>query len=168
MNAGPRVQKALRRLAAEKAATTISQLVMWNVAAGLDWGTIGELSQRWANRFELAMARDFVDRLDADGAPDDETGRLLFEIEGTGAAAARAAGLKKALEGKVVLGLRTGMGIPDRPAGPSLACRVRIKGGEAQVQLSGSDPAARGWVAVRQVHPGRRRPGRRGRVAPTG
>ena len=42
-------QKALRRLAAEKAATTVSQLVMWNVAAGLDWGddrrAVAELGQ---------------------------------------------------------------------------------------------------------------------------
>ena len=38
----PRVQKALKRLAAEKAATTVAQLVMWNVAAGLDWETIAK------------------------------------------------------------------------------------------------------------------------------
>ncbi len=36
----PRVQKALKRLSAEKAATSVSQLVMWNVAADLDWETI--------------------------------------------------------------------------------------------------------------------------------
>ena len=143
----PRVQKALRRLAAEKAATTVSQLVMWNVAAGLEWGTIAELSRRWANRFELALARDFVDRLDADAASEWETGKILFQIEGTDdASSSRAAGLNKALEGKMVLGLRSGTGIPARPSGPSLACRVRIKGEEMQVQLSGSDPAARTWV----------------------
>ncbi len=45
-----------------------------------------------------------------------------------------------------MLGLQADLGIPARPAGPSLACRVRIKGEEAQVQLTASDPAARGWV----------------------
>jgi hypothetical protein len=151
MNPNPRVQKALRRLAAEKAATTVSQLVMWNVAAGLEWDSIAELSRSWANRFELVLAKDFVDRLDADGPADGETGKLLFQVDATDeAAAARVAGLKKALEGKVVLGLRAEFGIPARPTGPSLACRVRIKGEEAQVQLSGSDPAARGWLPFRK------------------
>src|SRR5262249_41477898 len=137
LSESPRVQKALRRLAAEKAATTVSQLVMWNVAANLDWGTIAELSQRWANRFEMALARELVHRLDADTPALAETGKILFQIDGADeAAAARAAGLKKALEGKVVLGLRAELSIPARPAGPSLACRVRIKGAEAQVQLT--------------------------------
>ena len=40
-----RVQKALKRLAADKAATSVSQLVMWNLAAGLDWETIAQMSQ---------------------------------------------------------------------------------------------------------------------------
>ena len=35
-----RVQKALRRLAADKAPTSLSQLVMWHLSAGLDWNTI--------------------------------------------------------------------------------------------------------------------------------
>jgi hypothetical protein len=147
LNQNPRVQKALRRLAAEKAATTVSQLVMWNVAADLDWPTIAELSQRWANRFELALARDCVDRLDADSPALGETGKLFFQIDGTDPASTDlAAGLKKALEGKIVLGLHAELGIPARPAGPALACRVRIKAQEALVQLTGSDPTARGWV----------------------
>ena len=56
VNASERVQKALRRLAAEKAATQVAQLVMWNVAVGLDWETIAGLSQRWirvGGRWEL-------------------------------------------------------------------------------------------------------------------
>jgi hypothetical protein len=147
VSASPRVQKALKRLAAEKAATTVAQLVMWNVAAGLDWDTIAELSQRWANRFELALAKDLVDHLDADTELAVETGRILFQVSGTdGEAEALAAGLKKELEGKLVLGLRSGLGIPVRPGGPALACRVRIKAGEAQVQLSSSDVSARDWI----------------------
>jgi hypothetical protein len=50
VNGDTRVQKALRRLAAGKAPTSLSQLVMWNLAAGLDWNTIGRLSQAWSNR----------------------------------------------------------------------------------------------------------------------
>ena len=40
VNDSPRVQKALRRLAAEKVSTQVAQLVMWNVAAGMDWPVI--------------------------------------------------------------------------------------------------------------------------------
>jgi hypothetical protein len=146
VSASPRVQKALKRLAADKAATTVAQLVMWNVAAGLDWDTIAELSQPWANRFELALAKDLVDRLDAEPS-EAEMGRIVFQISGTdGDTEAIATALKKELEGKVVLGLRSAMGIPSRPGGPSLACRVRLKAGEAQVQLSSSDASAQSWI----------------------
>ena len=46
VNDDARVQKALRRLAAEKAPTSLSQLVMWNLAAGLDWSTIARALAR--------------------------------------------------------------------------------------------------------------------------
>ena len=82
VSVNPRVQKAMKRLAAEKAATTVAQLVMWNLAAGLDWDTIAELSRRWANGYELALARDFVDHLDA--INEWETGRIFFQISGHG------------------------------------------------------------------------------------
>jgi hypothetical protein len=142
-----RVQKALARLQKEKVSTQVSQLVMWNVASGLDWPAIAELSRSWANRFELALARDFVDRLDGDATAEGETGQILFQIEGKDPAdEAKAAELKKAIDGKVVLGLRAGMGIPPRPNGPTLACRVQVKSSELQVQLSSSDPSARNWI----------------------
>jgi hypothetical protein len=141
------VQKALRRLAAEKAATPVAQLVMWNVAVGLDWDTIAGLSQRWANRHELALAKDFVDHLDT--AWEGETGRIYFDIRGEDPAGeAKAAGLRKAFEGKLVLGLRAEMGVPARPGRPALACRVAVKGDGTQVQLGGSDGAARSWVSL--------------------
>jgi len=147
VNDSQRVQKALRRLAAEKAATPVAQLVMWNVAVGLDWATIAGLSQRWANRHELALAKDFVDHLDT--AWDGETGRIFFEIGGHDAAGeARAAAVRKAFEGKLVLGLRAEMGVPAKPDRPALACRVGIRGEEVQVQLGGSDGAARSWVSL--------------------
>ena len=41
---------------------------------------------------------------------------------------AKAVELKKAIEGKIVLGLRAEIGVPARPDRPSLACRVAIEG----------------------------------------
>ena len=64
VNDDARVQKALKRLAADKAPTSLSQLVMWNLAAGLDWNTIASFRESWSNRHELTLAKDFVDRLD--------------------------------------------------------------------------------------------------------
>ena len=72
VNNNPRVQKALRKLAAAKAPTSLSQLVMWRVSANLDWNTIAQLSQSWAIRHEIALAQNFVDHLD--DATDGETG----------------------------------------------------------------------------------------------
>jgi hypothetical protein len=147
VNDSPRVQKALWRLAADKAATPVAQLVMWSVAVGLDWETIAGLSQSWANRHELALARDFVERLDT--ISEWETGRIFFEIkEMEPAAEAKAVALKKAIEGKLVMGLHAELGVPAKPDRPSLACRVGLKGEEIQVQLAGSDGAARAWVSL--------------------
>ena len=81
VNDDARVQKALRRLAAEKAPTSLSQLVMWNLAAGLDWNTIAQLSRGWSNRHELTLAKEFVDRLDT--LPVGESGRLFVEVVGS-------------------------------------------------------------------------------------
>src|SRR5262249_12806298 len=64
VTADPRVQKALRRLAADKAAPTVAQLVMWRLAAGLDWDAIAQMAKGWTNAHELTLAREFVDRLD--------------------------------------------------------------------------------------------------------
>ena len=63
-NDDPRVQKAMRRLAEDMAPSRVSQLVMWHLAAGLDWNTIAQLSDKWVNRYELTLAQDFVARLD--------------------------------------------------------------------------------------------------------
>jgi hypothetical protein len=146
VNESSRVQKALRRLAAEKAATPVAQLVMWNVAVGLDWDTIAGLSRDWANRHELALAKDFVDHLDT--VSEWETGRIFFEIRGLEPATEpKAVELKKAIEGKLVMGLHAEIGVPAKPDRPALACRVGLKGDEVQVQLSGSDGAARSWVS---------------------
>ena len=145
VNHNPRVQKALRRLATAKAPTSLSQLVMWRVAADLDWNTIAQLSRSWANRHEIALAQDFVDHLD--DATEGETGRLLFEVEGADAAGKTiAAELTKTLEGKMVLGVAAA-GIPEQPQGPALACRIRLTATEASVQVTGTDATATKWVA---------------------
>ena len=140
VNDSPRVQKVLRRLAAEKASTQLAQLVMWNVAAGMDWPVIERLSAHWSNRLSLAMARDFVDRLDHDEAPEWESGRILFRIAGKDAAGqATAAALSKAFEGKVVLGLKAGLSVPSHPDRPSLGVRRADQGGRGR---GCSSPAA--------------------------
>jgi hypothetical protein len=147
VNTDPRVQKALRRLSADKAPTTVSQLVMWRLAAGMDWDEIAELSAKWANAFELALARDFVERLDALKVGDGETGRLHFQIVGTDVAGEAFAGeLTKVLAGNTVLGLKAVMEIPAQPEGPAVACRVRLNASEALVQVFSTDAAARSWL----------------------
>ena len=142
----PRVQKALKRLAAETAPPTISQLVMWRLVAGLDWETIARLSERWSNRSELTLAQDFVAHLDA--LPVGESGRLLFQFQGADAAGKTlAAEVGKAVNGKMVLGVIAEVGeIPAQPEGPAVACQVRLTGSEALVQVTGSNEAGRNWV----------------------
>ena len=80
VNEDSQVQKALRRLTAEMAPTAVTQLVMWRLASKLDWETIGELSRNWANDYEMALAKNFVEHLDA--LPEGEAGRLLFQVDG--------------------------------------------------------------------------------------
>jgi hypothetical protein len=145
VNDDPQVQKALRRLAADKAPTSVSQLVMWRLAAGLDWDTMSQLSEKWANRYELTLAQDFVEHLDT--LPEEETGRMLFQISGTDAASeAMAAEVTNVVRGKTMLGLLAQMGIPARPEGPAVACRVRLTASEALVQVTSSDATGRSWV----------------------
>jgi hypothetical protein len=144
----PRVQKALRRLAAEKIPSSVSQLVMWRLSAGLEWDEIAQLAQKWVTPHEMTLARDFVDHLDQVDERGGERGSILFQIEGTGAAGeAMAAELTEVFKGKTVLGLEARIGIPARPEGPSVACRVGLRGGEALVQVASSDGMARNWLA---------------------
>jgi hypothetical protein len=98
--------------------------------------------------YELTLARDFVEHLDQLDEKGSETGSLLFEIQGADAdGEAMAAELTEVFKGKTVLGLQAKVGIPARPEGPSVACRVQVKGGGALVQVATSDGMARNWVA---------------------
>jgi hypothetical protein len=146
VNDNAQTQKALRRLQTDKAPTSLSQLVMWRVAAGLDWNTSAQYSSKWANGHELTLAKYFVNHLDS--LPDGETGHLLFQVDAADAASAQiAAEIGKALDGKSVLGLTGRVAqIPARPEGPAVACRVKVNGGEALVQVTSSDATARNWV----------------------
>jgi len=146
VNDNPLVQKALRRLQVDKAPTSLSQLVMWRVAAGLDWDTISQFSAKWANGHELTLAKEFVDHLDA--LPEGETGRVLFQVDSADAASKPIASeVVKALNGNTFLGLVARVAeIPSRPEGPAVACRVKLNASEALVQVTSSDSAARNWV----------------------
>jgi hypothetical protein len=147
VNGDPRVEKALKRLAAEKAPTSVSQLVMWRLAGGLDWDSIDRLSEAWANSYERTLAEDFVEHLNA--LPEGESGRVLFQVQGTDASGEfLAADVVKAVQGKTVLGLRAESGIPAHPEGPAVACRVRLTDREALVQVDGTDAAGRNWVLL--------------------
>ena len=141
-----RVQKALQRLAADKAPETVSQLVLWRLTSNLDWDQIAQFADKWANRHELALAQQFVDRLD--DLPNLDSGTLLFEIEALdGGQKENAAALEKAIRGTWVLGLPAKIGVPDAPDGPAVACRVRLGRDEALVQVLGSSADATRWVS---------------------
>ena len=145
INGDERIQKALKRLAADKAPATISQFVMWRLSVGMDWDRIAQISSAWANAYELTLAQQFVDRLDS--LPDAETGTILFDVQSTSAAgAAHAAALTKELNEKAFLGLKSKLGIPTQPDGPAVGCRVKFAEGEATVQVVCSDGSASKWV----------------------
>jgi hypothetical protein len=93
------------------------------------------------------MARDFVDRLDT--LPAGESGRLLLEIVGSDeATGAIAKELSSSLEGKYFLGLvaEATDKLSGRPEAPGIACRLKLKAGEASVQVLGTDGSASNWV----------------------
>ena len=70
----------MRRLAEEKAPTVITQLVLWNVGSGLDWGTIAGLAKDSANPYELSLARQFVANLDKASTSKDDSGRIYVDV----------------------------------------------------------------------------------------
>jgi hypothetical protein len=142
------VQKAIKRLAADKAPATIAQLAIWRLGSNLDWNLIAQLSRKWANGYEMTLAKDFVDRLDSWPKSQTETGRLVFWIEATDPGReALAAEMAKSIEGQLVLGLVAQLGVPARPRGPSVACRVRLMATNALVLVSSSDATAAKWVS---------------------
>ena len=146
----PKIAKALRRLAADKAPNSLAQLVMWSISGGLSWETIETLSADWSNPHELVMAKRFVETLDRLG--DGETGELRYEITATPELAAIADDLKSALKGQSVLGLKAEAGVAEAPSGPAIGCKVAISGTlekpQAVVQVLTSDEQGTAWTAV--------------------
>jgi hypothetical protein len=141
----PRVADALRRLASDKAPVAVSQIVMWNLSAGIDWTTIARLSRVWANANELALARQFAGKVARGEVTEKESqaGAVYLDITGGPGAAE----IKKLLKDRTIIGLTPRLGIPARPEGPAVACRIRVDAGETTVQVSSSDATGREWVS---------------------
>jgi hypothetical protein len=140
-----RTQKALKRLAEDKAPVTLSQLVMWRIG-GLGWNLIEERSKDWANVHELSLARRFVDQLD--NLPQGESGALLYEINAGDSGQKTAANLTAVLKDKSILGLKSQSGIPAQPVGPAVACKIQVNASDAVIQVATSDGAAKNWTRV--------------------
>ncbi|WP_435008777.1 hypothetical protein P12x_000037 [Tundrisphaera lichenicola] len=150
INDDPKVQKALRRLALDKAPEAISQMVLWNLADELDWATISQLTSGWVNAQELALARQLADRIE--DLPEGESGQLFVEVvAGESPHEALATRLEKTLHAGPILGLKPGSGVPSAPSGPSVGCKVQIVGEsdhpEALVRVAESD-GHRGWKSM--------------------
>jgi hypothetical protein len=144
----PRLQAAMTRLAAEKAPETVSQLVMWHIGVGLDWSTLTKLSGRWANAGEMALAKHFVAQFDAaEGKLASETGTLYYDLTADDPHQVLINELTALFKDHTIIGLNARNGIPSKPPGPALSCRVRLTGSDAIVQVWTTDPT-RGWVSA--------------------
>jgi hypothetical protein len=144
-----RVQRAVKRLARDKAPSTVATMVMWNVRGGMDWESIALASKGFANAHELALAKSFVAKLD--DLPKADTGVLLYEIKGDGASAATLAkDLSTLLKDQTVLGLKADQGVPSEPTVPAVACKVVVAGSdakpEATVYVFTTDGTASTWA----------------------
>ena len=139
----PKVTSAVRRLAEAKAPSTTSQLVLWNVSAGLDWEAIARLSRGWADPRDVDLARQFVDNLGT--STKEDAGRLYVDVSGKGPLAAELKGLFK---GATVLGLKVEAGtLPSTPSGPSLAMAIVVPEGTDKVEVAVKSSDGRGrWV----------------------
>ena len=151
----PRTRDALKRLAEAKAPRPVAQMVLWYVTAGAGWDDIGRLSQGWGNADELALARRFVAGLgkaDATGTGSGlraEPGLLYFDVKGEGKKPVELADGLRALWGRYpVLGLTAKEGVPDRPEGPALACRLVVSDAAVDVKVQASHPSGSDWVPL--------------------
>ena len=114
----------------------------------MPWDEVARFTRGWANAHELALAKQLASGLDTKSAAD--TGRLLVEVSAREEAQRGLAGeLAKALTGRTMLGLALEPTVPDRPAGPAVACKVQLTGpSEATVQVAFSDASGTAWVAA--------------------
>jgi hypothetical protein len=126
-------------------------MVLWYVTAGADWDDIGRLSQGWGNAHEIALARHFVAFLDkaADAGTPLDAGVLYWDVKTEGESASKLADALRTFWQKYpVLGLRAKETVPERPGGPSLACRLTISDTSVTIRLSASHPSGSDWDPV--------------------
>jgi hypothetical protein len=121
---------------------------LWRVSAGLDWPEIAELSKAWANPQELALARQFVERLEGDEtALTEDSGVLYYELSARDARRLPlVSAIQKLLEKHVVLGLKARPTVPSQPHGAALACRVQIDEAKVEVNPMISNNEATAWI----------------------
>ena len=149
-----RTQAALKQLAEAKAPRTVAQMVLWYVTAGANWEDIGRLSQGWGNAHEIALARQFVARLDqtedkVKAKVKLDPGPLYWEIKTQGDTSSELVDGLRALWGKYpVLGLTAREGIPASPNGPALACRLELSQTAVDVKLTASHPSGGDWINI--------------------
>jgi hypothetical protein len=149
----PWARVALHRIAEDKAPPVVGQLVMWHVYNGLSWQTIELISKGWANDYERALARDYVNRLreanDPSALPKGETGVVYFELTSR-----RPGGdllekeLREALTEHPILGLTATEGVPVNLKNPGIAMRIRLDEGVARVQFSSTKPTDNSWLPL--------------------
>ncbi len=157
------LQKALKRLAEDKAPQTVAQLVMWKVAADRDWKQIEEMSRPWANPYELTLAHTFVDRLAT--LTSEEAGVLQFEIKSQGASGDAIALAPDCAPGEDGAGLEgTGRRSRETQGTSRSPARSRSRATKAKVQVATSDGPARAWSAAAASRSPWPRPRRRNRM----
>ena len=147
----PRTRLALARLAECKAPQTLCQLVMWKVSGELDWPTIEQLSGRWANDFELALARQFIERLEKHelATQGQESGRIRWDVQAKDSKAQELADhLRTRLRSSTLLGLRMVENVPDVPVGPAIAFRAVIDQTQVKVHAASTDRSGKRWVSL--------------------
>jgi len=146
-----RTKAALARLAEAKAPQTVAQMVLWHVTAGADWDDVGRLSQGWGNAHEIALARSLVAGLkqETGTGPRPDPGVLYWDIQTEGDGTREASdGLRKLWGKYPVLGLTAREGVPARPAGPALACRLKVSDAAVVVKLAANHPSGTEWVTL--------------------
>ncbi len=153
LNVDEGVRRALERLASEQAASGPAQLVLWRLAAGLDWTEIEQAAKSWANPYELALAK----RLDLDNADPAariaDAASLYVDVEARGAVDRKhVEAISNALSSRRLFGMRVERDAPARPTGPAVALRVTVAsaagGLEARVMVYATDAYAASWNAI--------------------
>ena len=147
----PRLQHALRRLAAEKAPISVTQVVIWHLM-GMDWVKIEQFAKNWVNPHELALAKHLVKELNQERGGRgnskelfaEESGMLHVEFVANDTTAELAKEFGTTFKDRPILGLRVDNAIPERPIGPSLAARVKVdpKTLKVAIELHATDAAA--------------------------